>query len=98
MYRQSEKKILLSSNTSSTCPHNMVHFGLLTAKIGSGVWVPRQITTGFVSYSSVTARDTTPWVKKGYHPNHGDNFVNSWSICKILSLSQRALNFQQNPD
>ena len=24
--------------------------------------------------------------KKGYHPIHGYNFVNSWSICKILSL------------
>jgi len=35
----------------------------------------------------------TPWVKKGCHPNHGKSFVNSWSICKILSLLQRALNF-----
>ena len=35
--------------------------------------------------------------KKGCHPNHGRNFVNSWSICKILSLLQRALNLQQNP-
>jgi len=32
MYRQSEKN-LLNSNTSSTCPHNMVNFGLLTAEI-----------------------------------------------------------------
>jgi len=39
---------------------------------------------------------TTPWVKKGCHPNHGCNFVNSWSICKILSLLQTAVNFQQN--
>ena len=29
---------LLNSNTSSTCPHNMVNFGPLTAQIGSGVW------------------------------------------------------------
>ena len=36
-YRQSEKN-LLSSNTSSTCPDNMVNFGPLTAEIGSGVW------------------------------------------------------------
>jgi len=34
--------------------------------------------------------------KKGCHPNHGYNFVNSWSICKILSLLQTAVNFQQN--
>jgi len=32
------QKNLLSSNTSSTCPHNMVNFGPLTAEIGSGVW------------------------------------------------------------
>jgi len=32
--------------------------------------------------------------KKGCHPNHG--YVNSWSICKILSLLQTAVNFQQN--
>jgi len=38
----------------------------------------------------------TPWVKKGCHPNHGYNFVNSWSIFKILSLLQTAVNFQQN--
>ena len=31
-------KNLLSSNMSSTCPHNMVNFGPLTAEIGSGVW------------------------------------------------------------
>jgi len=37
MYQQSEKK-LLSSNTSTTCPNNMVNFGPLTAEIGSGVW------------------------------------------------------------
>ena len=39
----------------------------------------------------------TPWVKKWWHPNHGYNFVSSWSICKILSMLQRAVNFQQNP-
>jgi len=45
----------------------------------------------------ITPDSDTPWVKKkGCHPNHGYNFVNSWSICKILSLLQTALNFQQN--
>jgi len=37
MYRQSEKN-LLSSNMSSTCPHNMVNFGPLAAEIVSLVW------------------------------------------------------------
>jgi len=31
-------KNLLSSNTSSTRPDNMVNFGPLMAEIGSGVW------------------------------------------------------------
>jgi len=34
--------------------------------------------------------------KKRCHPNHGCNFVSSWWICKILSLLQTAVNFQQN--
>jgi len=33
-----QKKKLLSSNISSTCPRNMVNVGPLTAEIGSGVW------------------------------------------------------------
>jgi len=37
MYRQSEKN-LLSSNISSTCPHNMVNFGPLAAEILSLIW------------------------------------------------------------
>ena len=37
-YRQSEKKNFLSSNISSTCPHNMVNFGSLAAEIDPVVW------------------------------------------------------------
>ena len=43
-----------------------------------------------------TREDYTVSQKKGCHPNHGYNFVSSWSICKILSLLQTAVNFQQN--
>ena len=32
------RKKMLNSNTSSTCPRNMVNFSPLTAEIGSGVW------------------------------------------------------------
>jgi len=42
------EKNLLSSNTSSTCPRNMVNFGqLITAEIGSGVWGTLANFTGF---------------------------------------------------
>jgi len=37
-YIDNPKKNSLSSNTSSTCPRNMVTFGPLTAEIVSGVW------------------------------------------------------------
>ena len=33
-----QKKNLLNSNISPTCPHNMVNFGLLAAEIVSLVW------------------------------------------------------------
>ena len=46
MYRQSEKK-LLSSNISSTRPHNMVNFGPLAAKIGLVVWGSTANFNGF---------------------------------------------------
>ena len=37
-YIDNRKKNLLNSNTSSTCPDNMVNFGLLTAEICWRVW------------------------------------------------------------
>ena len=37
-YINNQKKNLLNSNTSSTCPHNRVNFSPLTAEIGSWVW------------------------------------------------------------
>ena len=48
-YRQSEKN-LLSSNISSTCPHNMVNFGPLATEIDPVVWGTLQISTGFASW------------------------------------------------
>jgi len=49
MYRQSEKN-LLSSNMSSTSPHNMANFGPLVAEIGSGVWGTPAIFNAFASW------------------------------------------------
>ena len=61
MYRQSEKN-LLNSNTSCTCPHNMVNVGLLTAEICLGLpckfqWLSR--------LDSITARHSST----GRQPN-----------------------------
>jgi len=40
-------KSLLSSNISSTCPHNMVNVGPLAAEIISGVWGTPATYNGF---------------------------------------------------
>jgi len=54
MYRQSKKKNLLNSNTSSTCPYNMVNFIPLTAEIGSLVWgTPENFNTFRILASSL---------------------------------------------
>ena len=45
-YRQSEKN-LLSSDMSPRCPHNMVNFGPLAAKIGLSVWGTPANVNGF---------------------------------------------------
>ena len=42
-------KKLVRQQYFPTCLHNMVNFGPLTAEIGSLVWAPQQISTGFVS-------------------------------------------------
>jgi len=44
------KKNLINSNTSSTCPDNMVNFGLLKAEICWRVWGTPQISMGFASW------------------------------------------------
>jgi len=64
----------------------------------AGLMIVTDRLTDHTTPSVITGRIYvhTPWVKKGCHPNHGYNYVNSWSICKILSLLQRAVNFQQN--
>jgi len=49
-------KKLLSINTSSTCPDNMVNFGPLTAEIGSGVWGNPYKFQRVLRLGSVTAR------------------------------------------
>jgi len=41
------KKNLLSSNISSTCPHNMVNFGPVAAEIVSLVWGTTPNFNGF---------------------------------------------------
>ena len=64
-YIDNRKKDLLSSNTSSTCPHDMVNFGPLTAEIGlGGLGHPCKFQR-VSPLGSVTARHSS----SGRHPN-----------------------------
>ena len=63
-YRQSEKNVL-SSNISSTCPHNVVNFGPLAAEIVSLVWDTPAKFQQVSRLGSVTARHSS----SGRQPN-----------------------------
>jgi len=54
------RKNLLNSNISSTCPHNTANFGLLTADIGSGVWGTPANFNGFRDLASLLQRRRSP--------------------------------------
>ena len=54
------KQNLLNSNISSTCPHNMVNFGPLTAEIGSGVCGIPANFNGFRVLPSLLQRRRSP--------------------------------------
>jgi len=85
MYWQSEKN-MLNINTSSTCPHNMVNFGLLTAEIGSGVWGTPANFNGFCVLAAllhdtlVVGVSQTPWrwTEGATHIWQGDHHVGHW--------------------
>jgi len=47
------KKNLLNSNTSSTCPHNMVNLGLLPAEICWRVWGTPTNFNGFCIFAAL---------------------------------------------
>ena len=59
------KKNLLSSNISSTCPHNMVNFGILAAEIDPVVWGHPSKFQRISRLGSVTARQSSI----GHQPN-----------------------------
>ena len=89
-------KNLLSSNMSSTCPHNMVNFGPLAAEIGPGVWGTPANFNGFhvlaallrgtvVVGVSPTLRHWTEgatyiW-QGGHHVGHWPTFLVVFILC-----------------
>jgi len=99
-----QKKNLLSSNISSTCPHNMVNLGPLAAEIGSGVWAPLQISTGS-RLGSITARHSSSGRQPNFAAlNRGRHLYlagrpSHWVLAHISSFSfylwDAASNFSQ---
>jgi len=84
MYQQSEK-ILLNIDTSSTCPHNMVNFGLLTVEICWRVW-------GTPSNFNVTARHSSSGRQPNFAAlNRGRHLYSAgrpsrWALAHVLVL------------
>ena len=92
-HRQSEKNSL-SINISSTCPHNMVNFGLLTADIVSGVWGTQTTFNGFrvlaalLHGSQVVSASQTlrRWTERATYVRQGDHHVGHWPTFLVLYI------------
>jgi len=70
------EKNLLNIDTSSTCPHNMVKFGLLKAEICCRVWgTPANFNGTLVVGVSQTLRR---WTESATYIRQGDNYVGHW--------------------
>jgi len=61
------KKNLLSSNISSTCPHNMVKFSPLAAEIGPVVWGTPANFNGFRVLAALLQRRRSPGANQTLH-------------------------------
>ena len=79
-------KNLLNSNTSFTCPHNMVNFGLLTAEIRWRVWGTPANFTGFRVLTALlhgtlvvgVSQTLRRWTEGATYIRQGDHHVGHW--------------------
>jgi len=87
-------KILLSSNMSSTCRHNMVNFGLLTAEIG---WPVCGTPTNFNGLRALAAllhsskivsvsQTLRRWTEGATYVWQGDHHVGHWPTFLVFYL------------
>ena len=89
-YRQSEKN-LLSSNISSTCPHNMVNFGPLASEIISLVWGTPANFNGFRLLAALLHGTLVVGVSQTAAFNRGRHLYSAerpsrWTFAHISSL------------
>ena len=79
-------KNLLNNNTSSTCPDNMVNFGLLTAEICWRVWGTPSNFNGFRVLAALlhgtlvvgVSRTLRRWTEGTIYIRQGDHHVGHW--------------------
>jgi len=79
-------KNLLSSNMSSTCPHNMANFGPLAAEIGSGVWGTPANFNGFRVLAALlhatlvvgVSQTLQRWTEGVTYIRQGGHYVGHW--------------------
>ena len=95
MYRQSEK-YLLSSNISSTCPHNMVNFGPLAAEIVSLVWGTPGNFNGFRVLAALLHGTLVVGICQTAALNRGRHLYSAgrpsrWALAHISSLVMKFL-------
>ena len=103
-------KKLLNINASSTCPDNMVNFGLLTAEIWWRVWGTPANFNGFcvlatllhgtlvVGVSQTLRRSTegATYIRHGgHHVGHWPTFLVSNSLLNLRHNAQLTLNALQ---
>ena len=87
------KKNLLSSNISSTCPHNMVNFGPLAAEIFSLVWGTPGNFNGFCVLAAllhgtlvVGVSQTAALTRGRHYIRHGGHHVGHWPTFLVLFI------------
>jgi len=84
------KKNLLSSNIASTCPYNMVNFGLLAAEILSLVWGTPASFNGFGVLASLLHSTLVVGVSQTAAFNRGRHLYSAgrpsgWALAHISS-------------
>ena len=87
-------KNLLSSNISSTCPHNMVNFSLAAAEIVSLVWGTPANFNGFCILASLLQRRPSTEANQTIHsvwplPGLVDYIYIFGSCCTVTEFCQR---------
>ena len=81
-------KNLLSSNISSTCPHNMVNFGPLAAEIVSLVWGTPANFNGFRILAALLHSQTLwRWTEGATYIRQGGHHVGHWPTFLVTNYN-----------